>query len=220
MFDANESTDVSINMFDDISDYYQEAVLRATAIRVYYIGTLEKASGYFIGGINYRYTSYGNTSVNSVPLTPTEIEDLYYKQFQKPEDGIRVVCFSKDYNDLNFRAVGVNPNLTSSLVIYGSGLDASQALRIDVVRHFEAFPLPKRKDYIETKDAINPQGAIDSLAALQSKIPKITSLTPFEAPVVADQVRSEAGSFDTFVDSIPSSMAQTAKRTSFAARRF
>jgi hypothetical protein len=221
-FDANEFTNVSINMFDDISDYYQEAVLRAAVVRVYYIGTLEKASGYFIGGINYHYSvSANDTSVNATPLTPEEVEDLYYKQFQRPEDGVRVVWFPKDYNDLNFRAVGVNPNQTSSLVIYGSGLDASQALRVDVVRHFEAFPLPKMKDYIETKktDAINPQGTLDSLASVQSKIPQITMLTPFEAPVVADQIRPESGNFDEFVNSVPNA-GGGAMRNAFAARRF
>lgn len=217
-FDANLFTKVSINLFDDISDYYQEAVLRAAVVRVYYIGTMEKASGYFIGGINYHYMVDGDNSANATPLTPGDVEDLYYKQFQKPEDGIRVVWFPKDYNDLNFRAVGINPNQCSSLVIYGSGLDASQALRVDVVRHFEAFPLPKMKDYIETKktDAINPQGTIDALAQMQERIPQITTLTPFEAPVVADQIRPEAGQLDVFVDSLP---INAARRSSFAARR-
>lgn len=216
-YTADRFTDVSINLFDDIDEYYQEAVLRACVLRVYYIGTVEKASGYFIGGINYHYLTGSDISVNSTPPTPDEIEDLYYKQFAKPEDGIRVVWFPKDYNDFNFRAIGSNPNQVSSLIVYGSGLDATQALRIDVIRHFEAFPLPKMKDYIETKrtDPINPANTLDALAQVSTKLPGLTTISPYDAAAAADQLRPITGGFDQVMSSLPQQTSNTSNYLSF-----
>lgn len=189
------STDM-LKVHDTIGDFYESVVLRGAVIRAFYIGTDEKMSGFLQGSIDY----FAKTNLDSYIPTIDDVEDGYYKQFAKPNEGIRVVWFPKDYNDYNFNEPGITRNGTN-LYIYGSGLDPDQTIRVDVIRHFEGFPKTHVRDYIEVKrpSSTAAQSAMETMGAVHVKAPELLMVKPKDAGYVSRNLRKKGGAFERFL---------------------
>lgn len=200
-----EYTDPGFSKHDTIADYFEQVVLRAACVKVYYVGEIEKTSGYIESCIDYYY----DPKSEKHPKEQDVIKG-FYRQFALPTEGMRVIWLPKDYTDYNFTQVdkdlsdsAISRRDLSRLCIYGSGLE-NEPLRIEVVRHFEGFPRVSIKDYVDTRRPASSQAnrTMETIGKIHNSAPGLVTIKPKDLFKAAMLVRRKSSNIDAFLDRV------------------
>jgi hypothetical protein len=121
---------------------------------VQYVGSFVNLQGTFGGGLDISASNSNSYDANYSNFS--NIDDRLWSQISRVDEGLKVVYFPKDYNDLSF----IRPNQTPSqnglasavrLLVYGQSLPVStQCIRIDFIKNVEAVPGVSFADVVET----------------------------------------------------------------------
>ena len=126
----------------------------SACIVVQYIGSYINLQGTFGAGLDI--SGSNSNSFDSNYSNFSNIDDRLWSQVTRVDEGLKIVYFPKDYNDLSFIRPNQTPsqnNLASAirLLVYGQSLPAStQCIRIDFIKNVEAIPGPAFGDIVET----------------------------------------------------------------------
>ena len=131
---------------------------------VQYVGSYVNLQGVFGGGLDISAST--SNSYDSNYSVFSNIDDRLWSQTTRVDEGLKIVYFPKDYNDLSFIKPNTTPasnNLASTvrLMVYGQNLPASvQCVRIDIIKNVEAIPGPAFADimdcgYLESESMVD-----------------------------------------------------------------
>ena len=198
--DPDKIKDAGVSYTDTVGDYFEQVVLRAATIKIYYVGEFEKMSGYFESCIDYFY----DPTAEKYPQE-AEVTKGFYRQFAMPHEGMRCIWLPKDYKDYNFEKVSTatDKREPSRICIYGTGLE-SEPLRIEVTRHFEGFPKTFIRDYIDTRRPVgtSAQKTMESIGKIHSHANGLITIKPKDVVEVHNYVARISNNFDYYVDQL------------------
>jgi hypothetical protein len=176
---------------DTISSFYKLARLTAAVINVTYIGSIDQASGFIAGAVEYDLTPEVLGTETVPTFRNSLVEDGFYMQRTgNILEGMRLLWFPRDVLDQTFKDT-VNHADSDALILYASGLSAQTSIqfRIDVERHFEAIPHSNVRDYIATAVGHSSPGAMGQLKQVPTKFTEMLKVKPGDVKNVAIEAK-------------------------------
>jgi len=125
--------------------------LVSASIIITYCGSVDAHSGVLGGGVDISHTDSLQPDTGSSVFSV--IDDKIWNLQTNPYEGLRLIYFPKDYNDLNFIRpdVGSQSNGLSTCIrflLYGQNMPSGGSVRVDLYRNIEAIPHPNMADFV------------------------------------------------------------------------
>lgn len=147
---ATNYTSVTIDRLQSAGMIQAYRLVSASLI-ISYVGSVDAHAGVLGGGVDISMTDsiLPDTSASAFNV----IDDKIWNLQASPYEGLRLIYFPKDYNDLNF----IRPDVSSQsnglstvirFLVYGQNMPAGASVRCDLVRNFEGLPLPAMADFV------------------------------------------------------------------------
>lgn len=161
--------------WDKTLSIYEQVRTVACCVRIQFIGAIQTMSGILCGALTYSFQE-GRENIYMV-------EEGYYLQHNKVDDGVRIIWLPKDEKDLEFlnkKSYGTDVlgigDKTQAIVVYGSGLPPNYKLRVDVYRTFEGIPLTIYRELVPIKRPKHCSKTLEMLSQIQMKMTPIITV--------------------------------------------
>ncbi len=195
----------TMQLFDEIPQYYNNVRLIGASIRLTYIGVAQNVSGLMVGCINYGY-QMGHENV-------TVVEDGQYTQHRFTGDGMRCIWLPRDNDDLKY--INLTQQATSmgdysqAVMIYLSNLPpGSQRVRVDIVRHFQGIPNETIYPYVGISREPYNEKTMDIAASFHEKCPFLMTLSPGSVSSVFATFKGLFSVWDKVLDNLENNNGQ------------
>jgi hypothetical protein len=147
---AANYTSITVDRLQNANMIQAYRLVSASMI-ITYVGSVDAHSGVIGGGIDISYVdSLFPDTASSVFST---IDDKIWNMQVNPYEGMRLIYFPKDYNDLSF----IRPDISTQtngvstclrFLIYGQNMPLGASVRVDLYRNFEGIPFPGMSDFV------------------------------------------------------------------------